>query len=259
MTMNKVFYLALLLALATACNTSSDKGAIAEAAQGIEKGEAGTFKFGAADGVEITADYYPNAEASKLIILLHQAQFSRGEYTAIAPRLVDSGFACLAVDLRSGGLANEIFNETAKSARAMNLPTEYLDAKQDIEAAIAYAASNTDKEIILWGSSYSASLALMVATENAKVSKVIVFSPGEYLANQNSVKTAIAGLEKPVFVTGSEAEYDMVVKPLVNSMTKANVQEFKPKGLSDHGSKTLRLAGENTNKLYKEICSFIRG
>jgi len=41
---------------------------------------------------------YPNDGASEIVLLFHQAGFSRGEFKNIAPRLVDSGFECLAVD-----------------------------------------------------------------------------------------------------------------------------------------------------------------
>lgn len=256
--MKKVFYFAIAATmLAAACTTSTDKGAIADAAKGLEKGQAGTFTFEANDGVTVTADYYPNESAKKIIILLHQAGYSRGEYKDIAPRLVDSGFACLAVDLRSGKFVNEIFNETAKSAAAQGLATEYMDAKQDIEAAIAYASENTDKEIILWGSSYSASLALMIASTDSTVSKVVAFSPGEYLATQNTVKNAVTGFYKPVYITGSSAEYDIVVKPILNAMSKAQVTAYRPTGMSDHGSKTLYINGAETNKMYADIVAFI--
>tara|TARA_B110000902_G_scaffold110428_1_gene130333 strand:+ start:5374 stop:6150 length:777 start_codon:yes stop_codon:yes gene_type:complete len=257
--MKKVFYFTLFAAtLISACSTSSDKGALKDAAIGIEKGEAGTFTFDAKDGVTITADYYPNKGARKIILLFHQAGYSRGEYKNIAPRLVDSGFACLAVDLRSGGLVNEVFNETAKSAEEKSLPTSYIDAKQDIVTAIEYVTANTDKEIILWGSSYTASLSLMVAAEDSLVSKVVAFSPGEYLSNQNMVKNAVTSLDKPVFITGASAEFDIIVRPIVIALKQASVVEHKPKGLSDHGSKTLWQQGKESSLIYTKVCRFMK-
>ncbi|MDB4160916.1 dienelactone hydrolase family protein [Bacteroidia bacterium] len=258
--MKKVFYFTLFASmLSSACSTSSDKGALKDAAIGIEKGEAGTFTFDTKDGVTITADYYPNEDARKIILLLHQAGYSRGEYKSIAPRLVDSGFACLAVDLRSGGLVNEVFNETAKSAEEKSLPTSYIDAKQDIVTAIAYASANTDKEIILWGSSYSASLSLMVAAEDSLVAKVVAFSPGEYLSNQNMVKNAVTDLDKPVFITGSSAEFDIVVRPIVIALKNASTTEYRPKGPSDHGSKTLWQQSKESSLIYAKVCRFLKG
>jgi len=111
------------------CKNSSDNGELARVSSETELGKSGVMSIKPKDGLELTADYYPNGKADKIIILFHQADYSRGEYKEIAPRLVQEGFACLAVDLRSGGLVNEVFNETAKRANEQNLTTEFLDAK----------------------------------------------------------------------------------------------------------------------------------
>ena len=150
------------------------------------------------------------------------------------------------------------FNETARSAEENNLGTSYIDAKQDIITAIAYASANTDKEIILWGSSYTASLSLMVAAEDSLVSKVVAFSPGEYLSNQSMVKNAVVNLEIPVFITSSSAEFDIIVRPVISALTKANVTEHKPKGMSDHGSKTLWQQGKESTLIYTKVCRFMK-
>ena len=53
----------------------------------------------AADGLTITADVYRTVERSDAtwIVLAHQAQASRGEYTTIAPRLNRLGFNAIAL------------------------------------------------------------------------------------------------------------------------------------------------------------------
>lgn len=257
--MNKVFYsISLLLLLTAACTSSTDNGAIAEAGSGLDDGESGTFTFLSKDSLPITADYYPCEDATKLIILMHQAGFSRAEYKDIAPRLVDSGFACVAIDLRSGKLVNQVFNETAREAERRNLKTGYIDAKQDVEAAVQHISAHTDKEIILWGSSYSASLALMVGAKMIEVSKVVAFSPGEYLSNQSTVRSAVINLNKPVYITGAAAEYDMIVRPIIGALIKAQLTEYKPQGQSDHGSKTLWQPGKATQTQYNKITTFLR-
>ena len=99
-----------------------------------------TITFKASDGISVTADLYMAHKASApFIILYHQAGYSRGEYRSIAPKLNEMGFNCLAVDQRSGDQVNGVINETHKEAVAMQLPTEYLDAIPDMEAAYLYA------------------------------------------------------------------------------------------------------------------------
>jgi len=257
--MNKLFYLIIILIIFLfSCNSNTDKGEMKKVSNSVAQGQAGSITILAKDGLEITADYYPNSEANTLIILCHQADFSRGEYSKIAPRLVDSGFACLAIDQRSGKMANEVLNETAMRAEAQGLSTNYIDAKADILAAVDYIKANTDKKIILWGSSYSASLALIIGAENVNVERIVAFSPGEYLDKQDRVSTAVSNLGKPIFLTGGSEEYDMIVKPLESALPKGNVIAIKQGVSSDHGSKTLWNETKNAQNIWAEVVSFLR-
>jgi dienelactone hydrolase len=256
--MNKLFYLTIAVVMTfTACTTNTDKGNLAEVSNNTEFGQAGKVTFMSLDSLKITADYYPNNDAENIIILLHQSGFSRGAYKDIAPLLVDSGFACLAVDLRCGNMANEVLNETANRAMEQGLSQAKTDAKQDIQAAINYISNNSTKNIYLWGSSYSASLALILAKEDDRVKRVIAFSPGEFLGNQETVRSAIPNLEKPVFITGGEAEFDINVKPIVDILPKFNVTICKQK-LGNHGTKTLWDKSDNTNKIYEKLFRFLK-
>ena len=66
-----------------------------------------TVTFPSEDGLLITADIhapYGNGEAP-IIVLFHQAGWSRGEYAEIAPWLNTLGYNCMAVDQRSGETA----------------------------------------------------------------------------------------------------------------------------------------------------------
>ena len=62
--------------------------------------------FEAADGVTLYGDLYigPEGKAGPLILAFHQGGGdARGEYGAIAPRLVQFGYSVLTIDQRSGG------------------------------------------------------------------------------------------------------------------------------------------------------------
>lgn len=256
--MKRLFYFVLIICFAAVgCTKSGDKGELARVSSEVELGNSGVISIKPDDGLELTADYYPNKEAKKIIILFHQADYSRGEYTLIAPRLAKEGFACLAVDLRSGGLVNEVFNETAKRAQEQNLTTEFLDAKPDMRAAINYVAANTDKDIYIWGSSYSAGLALIVGRDE-RVKKVIAFSPGEYFQTPEFLREEAAALNKPSFITGGIAEYDNVVKPIIDVMIPNHVTAHKPSGISDHGSKTLNINAASTEETWSALLNFLR-
>jgi hypothetical protein len=141
-------------------------------------------------------------------------------------------------------------------AKRNGLATGYLDAKQDIEAAVNYAYElNGNQPIIILGSSYSASLALLISTETDKIKAAIVFSPGEYLKN---VKLAeeIKSLTKPIFATGARKEIDETSKVLrfVNSK---HIALFKPEVDGFHGSKTLWESVEGHQTFWEPMKQFL--
>src|SRR6185369_7042843 len=166
--------------------------------------------FPGKDGITITGDWYPFNDHAPVVLLCHQAHSSRGEYSEVGLRLNKFGFNCLAVDLRLGDTMNGVVNETAAEAKRMNKGQSYLDAEQDILAAIDYLFDKYQKKIILCGSSYSASLALKIAKENNHILGVAAFSPGEYFDQKDFVAKHIKGLNEPVFLTSSKEESEGV-------------------------------------------------
>lgn len=212
--------------------------------------------FPSKDGLTITADVYESGnESNPWILMLHQAGFSRGEYTEAASVLKARGFNCMAVDLRSGKQVNGVLNETARRAREKNLPVEYADAEQDILASIDYLYNKYKKPVILFGSSYSASLALKIANRNKKISKVIAFSPGEYIQG-TSFAEAVKGIKKPVFVTSSRAEADMV-EELVKGIRPKKLTRFVPHLEGDHGSKVLWEKSHSHKEYWEALLKFL--
>lgn len=204
-----------------------------------------TVTFSSEDGVSITADVYMTSSTeAPMILLFHQAGWSRGEYREIAPKLNSLGYNCMAVDLRSGENVNKTDNETHKQARQANKPTTYPDAYPDMQAALNYARSQyTPKKLIVWGSSYSSSLALVLASENKNtIDGVIAFSPGEYFArfgkSETYVQQAASKLVLPVFVTSARKEYEQW-KVLYNAIPSTKKEFFVPRTDGNHGSRAL--------------------
>ncbi len=215
-----------------------------------------TVTFTATDGVKVTADLYVSSTKKPYIILLHQAGYSRGEYREIAPRLVNLGYNCLAVDLRSGNEVNFVKNQTAIEAKNRNLPTEYINSQPDIKAAIDYVASKSTKPIILLGSSYSASLALIEATDNFKVKAVVVFSPGEYFDDTEFVKKSTQKLFVPTLALCSKAEFTDMEK-LLSHVPKRHLNLFRPSsGQGVHGAKALWDSNSSSSEYWMALSQF---
>lgn len=214
--------------------------------------------FPSTDGLEITADY-EKASSSTTIVLFHQAGSSRGEYKTIAPRLNKLGYNTLSVDLRSGNAFAGIKNETAVRGAQAGKGSSFLDAKPDMLAAIAYAKklSGTNK-VVIWGSSYSAALSLVIAGEGkAKVSGALAFSPGEYLSGV-SVEKAASGISIPTYMSSARSEVRQW-QPFVKAASNIKAVGFKPQGGGRHGSSALiEGASPNASEYWQSVEAFLK-
>lgn len=212
--------------------------------------------FPAKDELMITANWYPVSSNFPVILLCHQNGFSRGEYLETALRLNKFGFNCLAIDQRVGKTVNGVLNETASDAEEKNKSRKFEDAEQDIVAALDYLQTQYKQKVILFGSSYSASLALKIAATNDRVSAVIAFSPGEYFSDPDYISSAIATLDKPVFITSSREEADDVTKLVRDVNSKIKIQ-YIPKKAGDHGSKVLWSTSPQNHEYWIALMSFL--
>ena len=214
--------------------------------------------FPSRDSLLIFADIYERKDSKPTILLCHQAGFSRGEYREIAFRIGSIGFSSIAIDQRSGNEVNNIINKTAQLAKEKELPTEYIDAKQDIEAAIDYLFKlNDSQSIVLVGSSYSASLVLLIGKNNDKVKAVAAFSPGEYIKGIN-VQDSIIGYNKPIFITSSKTETE-AAKTLISGIDTVWTNHFQPNFEGVHGSRALWETTEDNERYWAAFKTFLKG
>ena len=216
-----------------------------------------TITFPSKDGLTITADFYAASINDPYLILFHQATYSRGEFKETAPKLVKMGFNCLAVDLRSGGEVNFVKNETWLAAQEKHLGTLYLNSVPDMQAAIDYAYKISGKRVIVFGSSYSASLSLIEAVKNTKIKAVVAFSPGEYFGEDGLVRNELVGLNIPTFVASSQGEFPYM-KPLLSKTYLNQVTFFKPsKGKGVHASRCLWKDNPNNEEYWLALMLFL--
>ena len=216
-----------------------------------------TISLLGSDGPNITADAYLKNDTLPYMILCHEEKSSRGEYNESAKKFMKLGYNCLAIDLRNGGTKNGVQNGTKENAEEQKLPTGYLDAKADIEAAINYAYDKNHKNVILVGSGYSASLALYIGSSNHKVSAVIAFSPGDYFSGKLKTKEAFENYDKPVFVTSSASESEKV-KKYIASIPSEKLVHFTPPNEGAHGSEALLSSDKEYHEYWISIVMFLR-
>lgn len=173
------------------------------------------------NGKPIPATYTAVNNPKALILLFHQAGSNRSEYTDITPRLNKEGYATLAVDQGKGGATGG-----------------FLAEKTDLEAAIAWAKANDGAvPLIIWGSSYSASLVYLIASERPQeIAAALAFSGGDYLGG-GRVPGAARTITIPIFATSSPGETDEM-RPILE-LAQSRVKFFHVQAAGRHGSSTL--------------------
>ena len=201
-----------------------------------------TVSFPTSDGLEVSAELYiQHANTAPLIVLFHQAGWSRGEYIEIAPKLNAMGFNCIAVDQRSGKVVNNVINLTAQQATKFGRKTDYQTVLPDMVAAVAYAQEHHAKgKLIIWGSSYSAALVFNVAASLPSiVDGVLAFSPNASAQwTQDWILSSAQKLQQPVFITSAKREKDNWW-PIYQAISSNNKSYFLPETAGNHGSRAL--------------------
>ena len=216
------------------------------------------IQFLSLDSLLITANLYDRGSEYPVIVLCHQARYNKFEYNEIAKTLFDKGYNCLAIDQRSGGPIVETFNETFLEADKKGLSTEFLDAEQDIIAAIDFAYEKYNKKVILWGSSYSSTLSLHIACDYKKIDAVIAFSPGDYFDEEKGgLANKLNNLKMPMFVTSSKEEAPYLSNLLDGLNLKENQMQFIPSSDGRHGSRALWKTDEDNEEYWEAILKFL--
>ncbi|WP_424682778.1 alpha/beta hydrolase [Frateuria sp. YIM B11624] len=174
-------------------------------------------------------------QADAILLLFHQAGASRHEYDPLVPVLTKMGYDTLAIDQRSGdglfGGRNETVEKRGGSA-------DYLDALPDLEGALAWAKAHHYARIAVVGSSYSASLAIVLAARHPQdAAAVASFSPGEYFDDKDMVKRAAAKLTVPFYITTRPEEEDKV-EEVLRDAHGSNVTHYR-QAAGVHGASTL--------------------
>ncbi len=202
-------------------------------------------------------DEYLIDNSKGMILLCHRAGWSRGEYLEIAPKLNEMGFSCIAIDQRSGNEVNGVENIVASTHNQDS--TSYEDAIPDIEFAIDRAyKKNEQQPIILWGSSYSSTLALLLGCGSEKVKAIVSFSPGDYFPEIGSVAENLRNTTKPVWMTYSKSECNQGGKDLAANGPDSLVTCFCPEGgEGHHGSEALYEKNKTSSEYWNSLKEFL--
>ena len=215
-------------------------------------------EFSAGDGLLISGNLYNIGKEKPIILLAHQAGYNRIEYADIAPKLNELGYNCFAVDLRSGGAFAGKPNNTNVRAVEKGLNPKMIDAQQDITATIDYLYERYNQKVIVWGSSFSSSLALFEGLNNSKIKAIVAFSPGDYFGDATtSLSEVFSKIEKPYLATSSKEESKALSKLIRELKAENNQQQFIPKSNGFHGSRALWEGQEGAEEYWNAIIQFL--
>nr|WP_299072886.1 hypothetical protein [uncultured Allomuricauda sp.] len=206
------------------------------------------ISFVTSDGIKIYGDLYEIDKTSTVILLFHQGgSNARAEYGSIIPKLVDKGFNILAIDQRMGGQIYGNYNRTLTtiSDHSFGNPYTYCDAYNNLESALDFIiGSEFTGNKIVWGSSYSASLAIQLASQNQdKINAVLAFSP----ASGGSMKNC---LPDPYFET---LKVPLLLLRPPNEMENENVQaQFELAKVNGHQTYAAKYGVHGSSMLVSE-------
>ena len=234
----------LLLLACTGCNDG--KSEVARKPDGFKQ-----IEFPAKDGHKVYADFYPSdtPNSEKVVLMFHQANSNSTEYEGIALTIISLGYNCIVLDQRAGGDMWGKDNRTVSKSGSGST----MDAYSDLLGALDYAHSLNYTSIIAWGSSYSASLAFKLASENPEIKAVLAFSPGEYFDDKSIVKSWASKVTVPVLFACTKDELADDRQDLYNAIpSDSKVLASFDGGV--HGSSTLlpeksKAAGEYMDKV----------
>lgn len=230
-----------------------------------ENSDVKEISFYTPDSILVFGDLYELDKKGKTILLFHQGgSNARGEYAPIIPRLIEKGYNILAIDQRSGGQYYGSYNRTLA-----NIPTNgfgdgygYCDAYNNLESALDFTIdSGFSGDKIVWGSSYSASLAIQLASNRqSEVDGVLAFSP----ASGGSMKDCLPNtyfetLKRPLLILRPPNEMENEnAKLQFDLANKNNHQTYVPKN-GVHGSSMLveKRVGSEVEDTWTVVLSFL--
>lgn len=223
------------------------------------------ISFYTTDSIKIFGDLYELDKKEKTILLFHQGgSNARGEYAPIIPSLTEKGYNILAIDQRVGGQYYGNYNRTLA-----NIPTNifgdgygYCDAYNNLESALDFIIdTGFSGDKIIWGSSYSASLAIQLANNRQNdIHGVLAFSP----ASGGSMKDCLPDeyfetLKRPLLILRPPSEMESENSKLQFELaTTYNHQTYVPKN-GVHGSSMLveERVGNNVEETWAVVLSFL--
>ena len=199
----------------------------------------------AIDGVRVFATLRERVDApdAPFLVFFHDASGSRGEARPLLPRFWKAGYQYLSVDLRAGASVKQTRNQTAHALPA-GADGSLMAAERDVLASLQFLREGRPTaRIVAVGCSYSASLALRVASDHpGLVDGVVAFSPAEYFTGHGMpatwIRDSVGELTQPVLFLSSRSEQEEW-DAIFDAIPSTRKSSFVPVSKGRHGMRAL--------------------
>ena len=155
------------------------------------------------DHIELAGIYRHDGQ-EKIAILLHMMPSTKESWDSIAKKLLEHGYASLAIDMRGHGESTMGGTLGYKTFT----PEQQQQKRLDLEAALAWTREHgfDDAHTILIGASIGANLAIRALAEHSSLPLAIALSPGlDYRGvKTDDVVTSIKPNQKVVLVASDD-------------------------------------------------------
>lgn len=211
-------------------------------------------RFPGADGFELEARYVASSAAdAPVAICLHQYLSDKDSWKPLLPALQEAGFTVLALDQRGHGGSTRKGSETVK---VEDVPREKFGellrrGPEDVKAALTWLRSkgHAAKQVVLFGSSYGCSVALLTHAQVPEVKALVLLSPGEeYFGvdvrpalNAWNGRLLLFSLTEDTHHATAEALLTQCAKAQRGDETKGPRWDFVEYEASGHGTSVLEL------------------
>ncbi len=127
-----------------------------------------------------------------------------------------------------------------------------------MEASLQYVNDNFKPEtLLIWGSSYSASLAIVLGKEyQNEIDGIVAFSPPTLEYEDVQINEYAKSVKLPTFIATSSSEYKDA-KIIYDLIQNSNKKIYAPETGGLHGSKSLWSCSEDNQDYWKELQSFL--
>jgi len=178
------------------------------------------------DGQSIAYSYFEGG--TKGAILLHQLSMDRHTYDSFAPKLVESGFAVVSIDVRGHGESSGDWQKFSER--------DFNNIVLDVKAAKQFLAKQgiDTSQLLIIGASIGANTVINYAAQDSDVRAVIALSPGLNYRGIDSTQ-GISGVPANTLLVA--AEQDSAAADGVSKLAEQNsAVETKVYSGNQHGT-----------------------